>query len=42
VEKFSLNPFTPWTYVLICGGCLVGVVILILLIVLLVRKNRKE
>jgi hypothetical protein len=41
-EKFSLNAFTPWTYVLICGVCLVGVVFLILLIVLLLRKNRKK
>jgi hypothetical protein len=41
-EKFSLNPFTPLTYVLICGGCLIGLIFLILLIVLLVRKSKKR
>jgi hypothetical protein len=41
-EKFSLNPFTPLTYILICGGCLIAITILILLIVLLVRRSKKK
>ena len=40
--KLSLNLFTPLTYVLICGGCLAGTAILVILIVLLVRRRTKK
>ena len=40
--KFSLNLFTPLTYVLICSGCLAGIVILVILIVGLVRSSARK
>jgi hypothetical protein len=40
--KFSLNLFTPLTYILLCGGCLVGIAILVVLIILLVRRSAKK
>jgi hypothetical protein len=42
-SKFSLNIFSSLTYILLCAGCLVGIIIIILIIVLLVRRaNRKK
>jgi hypothetical protein len=35
---FSLDIFTPITYILLCGGCLVGIAILDFLIVPLIRR----
>jgi hypothetical protein len=40
--RFSLNFFTPLTYVLICSGCLAGIVILVILIVLLLRRSARK
>jgi hypothetical protein len=40
--KFSLNLFSPLTYILFCGGCLVGLAILIIGIVLIVRRRAKK
>jgi len=40
--KVSLNLFNPLTYVLIYGGCLVGIAILVLVIVLLIRGAAKK
>jgi hypothetical protein len=40
--RFSLNLFTPLTYVLVCSGCLVGIAILVVLIVLLVRRSARK
>ena len=40
--KFTLNLFTPLTYVLLCGGCLVGIAILVALIIFLVRRSKKK
>ena len=40
--RFSLNLFTPLTYVLICSGCLAGIVILVILIVLLIRRSARK
>ena len=40
--KFTLNLFTPLTYVLLCGGCLVGIAILVVLIIFLVRRSKKK
>jgi hypothetical protein len=39
---FSLNLFTPWTYILLCVGCLVGIVILVTLFFLLTRRIAKK
>ena len=41
-SKFTLNLFSPLTYVLLCGGCLVGVIIIIIGIVLLVRRTSRK
>ena len=41
-SKFTLNLFTPLTYVLLCSGCLVGIAILIVLIIFLVRRSKKK
>jgi hypothetical protein len=41
-SKFSLNLYTPLTYILICGGCLVGIAFLIFLIIWLVRRRNKK
>jgi hypothetical protein len=40
--KFSLNLFTPWTYILLCGGCLAGIVILVVLAIMLVRRTAQK
>ncbi len=40
--KFSLNLFTPLTYVLFCSACLIGIVILVVLIIFLVRRSKKK
>ena len=40
--KFNLNLFTPLTYILLCGGCLIGIAILIVVIILLVRRSAKK
>jgi hypothetical protein len=40
--KFSLNFFTPLTYVLLCSGCLVGLAFLVIVIVMLVRRSAKK
>jgi hypothetical protein len=37
---FTLNAFTPLTYLLLCLGCLVGIVILVFLIIFLVRRSK--
>jgi hypothetical protein len=39
---FSLNLFTPLTYILLCGGCLIGIVLLIVVIVLLIRHSSRK
>ena len=41
-SRFSLNLFTPLTYILLCGGCLVGIAILVIMIVLVVRRTRNK
>jgi len=40
--KFSLNLFTPLTYILLCGGCLVILAILVALIVILAQRAAKK
>jgi hypothetical protein len=40
--EFSLNLFSPLTYILFCGGCLVGIGILVFVIVLIVRHMAKK
>jgi hypothetical protein len=40
--EFSLNFYTPLTYFLLCGGCLVGITLLVIVIVLLVRRTAKK
>ena len=40
--KFTLNLFSPLTYVLLCSGCLVGIAILVGLIIFLVRRSKKK
>jgi hypothetical protein len=40
--KITLDLFSPYTYVLACGICLIGIIILIVVIVLLVRRSRKK
>ena len=40
--KFTLNLFTPLTYVLLCSGCLLGIVILVALISFLVRRSKRK
>jgi hypothetical protein len=42
ISKFSLNLFTPLTYILFCGGCLVGIGILIIVIILIVRRTARK
>ena len=41
-SKFNLNLFTPLTYILLCSGCLVGIAILVIGIVLLRRRATKK
>ena len=41
-STFHLDPFTPLTYVLICGVCLLGIAILIVVIILLARRSSKK
>ena len=41
-SKFTLNLFTPLTYVLLCSGCLVVIAILVVLIILLVSRSKKK
>jgi len=38
--EFTLNAFTPVTFILLCLGCLVGIAILVVLIIFLVRRSR--
>jgi hypothetical protein len=38
--EFTLNAFTPVTYILLCLGCLVGIAILVILIIFLVRRSK--
>jgi hypothetical protein len=40
--KFNLNLFTPITYLLVCIGCLVGIAILVVIIILLVRLSKRK
>jgi hypothetical protein len=40
--EFTLNAFTPLTYLLLCLGCLVGIAILVVLIIFLVRRPKKK
>jgi hypothetical protein len=40
--EFTLNAFTPLTYLLLCFGCLVGIAILVVLIIFLVRRPKKK
>jgi hypothetical protein len=41
--EISLNLFSPWTYILLCICCLIGIVVIVGVIVLIVRarKGRK-
>jgi len=41
-QEFTLNAFTPLTYLLLCLGCLVGIAILVILIILLVRRSKEK
>jgi len=41
-SKFTLNLFSIWTYILVCGLCLVGVILLVVVIILLVRRSKKK
>jgi hypothetical protein len=41
-SRFSLNLFTPITYILLCAGCLLGVAILVIVIVLIVRRTARK
>jgi hypothetical protein len=41
-SKFRLNLFTPLTYVLLFGGCLLGVATLAVVIILLIKRTAKK
>ncbi len=41
-SKFTLGFFTPLTYALICGVCLVGIIAIIVVVILLVRRSKKR
>jgi hypothetical protein len=41
-SKITLGLFSPYTYILVCGLCLIGVIILIVVIILLVRRSRRK
>ncbi len=40
--KLTLNLFSQITYILLCIGCLVGIALLIVLIIFLVRRSKKN
>jgi hypothetical protein len=40
--KFKLNIFSPYTYLLLCAACLGMVIILVIAIVLIIRRNRSK
>jgi hypothetical protein len=38
----SLNLYSPATYILLCAGCLAGIAILVVVIILIVRRTAKK
>jgi len=40
--KLSPKLFTPLTYILLCGACLVGIAVIVVIIILLVRRSKKK
>lgn len=40
--QLTLGLFSPLTYILLCGGCLLGVLLLVVVIIVIVRKTRKK
>jgi hypothetical protein len=41
-STFHLDIFTPLTYVLLCSGCLLGIVLIIVVIVLFIRRSKRN
>lgn len=41
-SRFALDFFSPYTYILICGVCLAGIIILVMVIIFLVRRSKKK
>jgi hypothetical protein len=40
--QFSIDPYSPWTYLLLCTGCLLAVVVVVVAIILIVRRAVKK